>query len=457
MAKILYSHALDAKGDRRSISDEGGVRPFMCGDCGNEMVARRGKVNRWHYAHKASYECVPKADPDNALHRFAQDIIVESFNERQRYGGDYDVRLPCGTSSCDKSATFNVAYPGASIRKEIMVVGGTRSDLVVDVPGLDPIIIEVVNTHYLEEETRQRYRESGCRVVVRRVSWDDLGELAGECRADETINVIRWRCAACRERRKERRRQAIEERRCAEQRAATLERRKKVIDSVVGSLKRKQRPRPAFVPWYEVWKENWTFVEEPIKMFPKVQRKVFANAVILTELGFEQHNKRKPHLFRFCIRRNPRVYIYGDLGGSDVVPIYEDTAVMLYAPDLEEFAELEEYAVNAFAEKLQEAGASVRVGFEAHMYLESQEIDPTRHVDMRMIKRMVSWDSFRQMKKDRDGRTRMQREEERERQRRDDWHRAEIERIKAGEDGRVVLSRDELLWLQDDESELESQ
>ena len=457
MVEILYSHALDAKGDRRSISDEAGVRPFRCGDCGNVMVARRGKVNRWHYAHKANHECVPKADPDNALHRFAQDIIVESFNERRKDGGDYNVRIPCGRSSCDNSAIFNVVYPGASIRKESVVVGGTRSDLVVDVPGLDPIIIEVVNTHDLEDETRQRYRESGCRVVVRKVSWDDLDELARECRADGVIDVIKWMCGNCRERQREQRRQAIEERRYAEERAAKVERRKKVIDLVVGSLNRRRMPRPAFVPWYEVLKENWTWVREPVKMFPKVQRKVFANAVILTELGFEQHNKRKLYLFRFRVRRNPSVYIYGDLGGLDVVPIYEDTAVMLYAPDLDEFPELEEYAVSAFATKLQEAGASVRVRFEADMHLESRETDPTRHVDMRMIEEMVNWDSVRQMKKERDSWTRMQREEERERQRRDDWHRAEVERIKAGGDGRVVLSRDELLWLQDDEGELESQ
>ena len=86
MAEILYSHALDAEGKRRGIGELESPLPFGCGDCGNEMVARRGQVRSWHYAHKAQTECIPKPDPDNALHRYAQDIIVESFNEKLRSG-----------------------------------------------------------------------------------------------------------------------------------------------------------------------------------------------------------------------------------------------------------------------------------------------------------------------------------------------------------------------------------
>ena len=83
---------------------------------------------------------------------------------------------------------------------------------------------------------------------------------------------------------------------------------------------------PSFKPWYEVYKPSWNLVSEPIKMFPRVQKVVFANAIILTELGFEQHNRSKPYLFRYPIRDKPRVFIYADMGGSDVVKIYEDTA-----------------------------------------------------------------------------------------------------------------------------------
>ena len=52
MNNVLYSYALDAEGKMQSIHDKDAPRPFQCGDCDGEMVAKRGKVRTWHYAHK---------------------------------------------------------------------------------------------------------------------------------------------------------------------------------------------------------------------------------------------------------------------------------------------------------------------------------------------------------------------------------------------------------------------
>ena len=52
--------------------------------------------------------------------------------------------------------------------------------------------------------------------------------------------------------------------------------------------------------------------------------------------GVSTSGWESPNLFRYRIKNNPRVFIYVDLGGSDVVKIYEDSAAMLYAPDLED-------------------------------------------------------------------------------------------------------------------------
>ena len=260
------------------------------------------------------------------------------------------------------------------IYKERSVIPNTRSDIVVEFPGQKPFLIEVVNTHDLEEDTRRRYEESGYRVVVRKVTWENLEELSDECTADDTVNGVGWKCEDCKEQDKARRSRKAEDRAREKQRLDTLERRKKVVDAALAKLVRRRNPKPRFRPWYEVYKPSWDLVSEPIKMFPRVQRAVFTNATILTELGFEQHNPSKPYRFRYRIRNKPRVFIYADLGGSDVVKIYDDTAAMLYAPDIDD-EELKQYAVSVFGRKLEESGVSVRVGFESSVVFESRNVD----------------------------------------------------------------------------------
>ena len=124
-------------------------------------------------------------------------------------------------------------------------------------------------------------------------------------------------------------------------------------------------------------------------MYPRTQRQVFANAIILTELGFLQHNLAKPWLFRYHIARGN--FLYADLGGSEVIPIYEDTAAMLYAPDLRDDIEIEEYAVNRFAKRLQVEGVDVRSGFEAPYHIERRNINPEHFVDRAMLNRLIDW------------------------------------------------------------------
>ena len=71
--------------------------------------------------------------------------------------------------------SVNVASEGASIASERVVVKGTRSDLVVFQPDGSPrVIIEIVVTHDLESDTKQRYEETNYPVVTVEPSWDTL-------------------------------------------------------------------------------------------------------------------------------------------------------------------------------------------------------------------------------------------------------------------------------------------
>lgn len=411
-ANIRYTHALDALGKRRSINEQDALRPFSCGDCEGEMIAKRGAKRHWHYAHKAEVVCEPRPDPDNALHRYAQDIIINSFQRYQKNGSDYPFGVACKgadyfydgsldtqgcvggiepriyeygrRSSCDEIVVKNVALPGAAIYKEKELVPDTRSDLVIETSGGSFIIVEIVNTHPPEEQTRELYKESGHPVLIKKVSWDSLDDLQAKFVADKTINIGHLRCGQC----------ATKQRDAKQRKAkyqADLERRKEPVDRLVGRLVRHQKPTPQFRPWYQVFKHSWTLLNRPVEMYPKTQYPVFANAIILTEMGFKQSNLQKPYLFRYLIGRNPQIVLYADLGGSDVVPIYRNTAAMLYVYGVDNLPELQQYIITRFGQALQREGVQVRTGFPSSTYFHGEEVDPTLHVPKAMVNRMVRW------------------------------------------------------------------
>ena len=160
----------------------------------------------------------------------------------------------------------------------------------------------------MEPETEAAYKRAGVPVTIVNVEWDTVERLLGGLLVDEARNFDSDICNKCDDRRAE-----------AEQR---LERRKRYVDNVLSMMSRQPAHSPRF--------RSWLYAKHSTQMFPNIQRKVFANAIILTEVGFRQHNPSKPWLFQFLINRKEEVILYADLGGSDVVPIYEDSAAMLY-------------------------------------------------------------------------------------------------------------------------------
>lgn len=215
--------------------------------------------------------------------------------------------------------------------------------------------------------------------------WDSLGELHTGLIADEAINVPEVLCSSC----KDEKRRAEEEQALRQE---TLQRLMRIIDAAAQKLVRRRSPTPKFRPWYQVYKPNWG-TGRPVQMYLKTQRPVFASAIILTELGFAQRNPTKLHLFSYQIRSRSRIVLYADLGGSDVVPIYEDTAAMLYVPDLEDDPELEQYTIDRFGRILQKEGVNVRTGFESSAYVEQVSINSVKHVPKAMLDGMIRWDN----------------------------------------------------------------
>lgn len=183
--EILYPVAYVLPYEAVHIEDAKRGRPHFCFGCDREMVIRRGDIRRPHFAHKAGFVQCKK---DNTLHEAAKAFICQGFHCAVATGEEYQVGYPC--KRCQTPISVNVAIGGASIGSERTVVKGTRSDLVVFQPDGSPrIIIEVVVTHDLESDTKQRYEEANYPVVMVKPSWETLPDLRRAAIGSRILNI----------------------------------------------------------------------------------------------------------------------------------------------------------------------------------------------------------------------------------------------------------------------------
>ena len=363
-------------------------RQYSCVHCGQRMSAVV-LVTRMspHFRHTApELQC----DPVSALHTYALRMIQQAHSDAQETGSEYTLTRLCEGQAppsswgikCSGYATEINLAEGWECDDEKSIVPHTRSDLLFTHSDGRQIVVEVVNTHEMEPETEAAYKRAGVPVTIVNVEWDTVERLLGGLLVDESRNFDSDICNKCDDRRAE-----------AEQR---LERRKRYVDNVLSRMTRQPAHSPRF--------RSWLYAKHSTQMFPNTQRKVFANAKILTEVGFRQHNPSKPWLFQFLINRKEKVILYADLGGSDVVPIYEDSAAMLYvfgeslSDDIDHGhyecctgSAISHYIIEEFGKRLQQFGVDVRTGFLAPENVEHVEVPPLNKANPEMIEDLIRY------------------------------------------------------------------
>ena len=338
---ILYPVARSDSGRAVHIGEASKGRPYECFGCSAPMVAKQGGKRRWHFAHKPPFERC--ADPDKALHDTAKALIMQGFSGALARQGAY--RLGCPCEECGRPVSRNIAVPGAKVEAEKSVVAGTRSDLVVNQPDRGPVIIEVVVTHDLEPESRESYEKSETPVLKIRPTWETLDNLESAVISDDTLNVPPVRCSSCKRatERRRREREQIQER----------------VDSMLRQLNGQQQPDQGKLPF-----RPWTHDQFERAMFPRIRQQVYANALILTELGFVQA-KQKPWLFLF---RLPGGVFFANFGSTEEVAIWEDPAAFIHWKLDRYSEEMESTLVEGVLARCRAAGAEMRVSFYNRMF-----------------------------------------------------------------------------------------
>ena len=378
---ITPDHEQDGVGRRANVT---------CLGCGERLEHRRASHDSRrcaHYAHMADTQAELGYCLETAIHALAKDLLA-SVSGRQ-------VTLPdwCGTAT-----TIVVAHGVAE-----QAIGNRRVDVLWRNHELQQLVIEVKYSNPKRDDFVRDVRQLGIPTLELIVTPDDA-----HTQIDELVNRIRqskWLIEPPEPFFSEHPPRTDITNRL--KRRSDFDRRKIVIDRRLGAMMRNRHPTPQFSAWHTG--------KDGTQMYPKTQRLVFANAIILTEVGFRQHNPEKPRLFRYRIHRNQRkqhIYLYADLGGSNVVPIYEDTAAMLYAFGIDDMddgyswsqdrdsetstvedavrsQDIHHYLIAAAGERLQDLGVAVRTGFESPYYLSRREQNPTRHVDPRMLSSLV--------------------------------------------------------------------
>ena len=367
---------------------------YACVHCKQVMSAVVLVTRRTaHFRHTAPED---RCDPDDALHTFAIRMIQQAHDAAVASDGRYMFLRAC--VKCKGLATEIDLADGWKSDAEKSIVPRTRSDLVFSHADGRRLAVEVVVSHEMESEAEAAYKDSSIPVGIVRPQWDTVDRLLDDLVVDDSQNFRPHRCAKCEAAEKERNAKLKADR---VRREDTFHKRQRTVDSVLAKMERRRSSRPLFRPWY--YGKPRMLSSYPTPMYPQTQRRVFANAIILTELGFEQHNQRKPWLFRYAIHNDQDVTLYADLGGSDVVPIYEDTAAMLYVfgqslydDDDTGHAEcctgspISRYIVVEAASRLQQFGVDVRTGFMSPVHIERLEPNPLEAIDHELLARLVS-------------------------------------------------------------------
>ena len=299
--EIQYPVAYARPYEAVPIEDAQRGRPHFCFGCDREMIIKRGRIKRSHFAHKAGFV---QCEKDNTLHEAAKAFICQGFLRAITTGAGYQVGYPC--KGCKTPISVNIATEGASIASERIVVKGTRSDLAVFQPDGSPrVIIEIVVTHDLESDTKQRYEEANYPVVTVEPSWDTLPGLRQAAIGSRILNIKEDKhryCSDCREAHETYRQKIVQAKR------------------LVAGI----RPCSGRIP--PITPMTHDRYDSPLKWHTR--KKVMANARKLAWLGFQQQTKR-PTLF---LHQAGRWKIYADLDSTEVMRIWEvDCEPALYA------------------------------------------------------------------------------------------------------------------------------
>jgi hypothetical protein len=172
--KIKYRYALDEQGRTVCIDDvsenDKKLHTYYCIGCGATMIARTGKIKKWHFAHKGTEE---HCNPETYLHKLAKHLVKEKFDNSDSFEISYYQDVRCSrleTCSFKEFGCHRTMLKTYDLKKyydicvEEQPIGNFIADLLLTNsknPSLTPILLEIQVTHECEEGKK----ESGLHII----------------------------------------------------------------------------------------------------------------------------------------------------------------------------------------------------------------------------------------------------------------------------------------------------
>lgn len=166
-----YQHfALDENNEIIDIQRTAGINDsqYFCPHCHKEMIAKRGSIRQWHFAHKSD-----KCSYDKYLHSIAEIMIMDWFNKKESIVLVMNVYEKCNmyddckfhhNDGCRRSSSiqYDLKKYYSGCKKE-QGYNGFVADLLCESPQYPnkPIFIEILVTH----ECSQEKKNSGIRII----------------------------------------------------------------------------------------------------------------------------------------------------------------------------------------------------------------------------------------------------------------------------------------------------
>lgn len=294
--KILIPYAITE--DRRLLHIRDyrkGSDTAFCLSCGDSLIARQGKLKQWHYSHRGA-----QCSGEGALHQAAKLLIKQSFERALANAKDYHLRWTC--PGCRTTRSLDCTKIARCARVESVVTDGVRADIYF-CDGSKDFCVEVVVTHDLEDATREKYREINIPLFTLKPSWQTVQSLEHGIDASEAFHLNLERCPGCRERQQEKLKRVQD---------------REKMRSFLEHLSPGDTSKLVF----------WAMDARGNQLYPKVKQQLYAHARNLLKIGFRQARK-KPWLFLLPIS-NKRGIVFANLGGTEEVPIWEDTSPLLH-------------------------------------------------------------------------------------------------------------------------------
>lgn len=175
MAAVKYHYAYNEINELIAIEDVNeayrDAHTFHCINCGAEMIAKLGKVNAHHFAHKVEQE---SCGPETYLHKLAKLVLKRKFDSSASFEISYSRHIVCAKADdclfyvgneCQRAVqeTFNLKDFYDTCLEEQEIDGFIADLLLTDATGKykKPVLIEIVVSHKSTTEKR----ESGLKIV----------------------------------------------------------------------------------------------------------------------------------------------------------------------------------------------------------------------------------------------------------------------------------------------------